>query len=163
MTVEAAEFAGDRESTLKYRILPAFTWAFILLFVTSTIVQGSGLVADPNGIMQMISLLCIAVFAWAHGTQRYGIKKMLLWFLIAWAVSNFFEALSIKTGFPFGHYHYELAGAGGPRLFNVPLAVMPSDFGMAYIAFTLSQVLTRQYSKKLQGVCNPCPPRPPLS
>lgn len=147
--VEAAEVVADGP-TAKNSVLPALTWVFILLFVASTIVDGSGLFMDPDGVFQMTSLLCLAAVAWVHGIRRYGIKNMILWFLLTWLVANFFESLSIMTGFPFGHYHYELAG--GPRLFNVPLAIMPSYFGLAYIAWSLSQVLTGQYGKRLQGI-----------
>jgi uncharacterized membrane protein len=150
MMVEAAEVAADGESIAKNSILRPLTWVFIVLFVILTIVDASGLVTDPNGIVQMTGFLCLAVVAWGHGIRRYGIKNMILWFLLTWLVSNFFESLSIMTGFPFGHYHYELAG--GPRLFNVPLAIMPTYFGQAYIAWSLSQVLTGQYGKRLRGI-----------
>jgi Carotenoid biosynthesis protein len=39
--------------------------------------------------------------------------------VIAFIVNNFYENLSILTGFPFGHYHY--TEALGPKLFLVPL------------------------------------------
>ena len=38
--------------------------------------------------------------------------------MIAFTVSNFYENLSLLTGFPFGHYHY--TEALGPKLFLVP-------------------------------------------
>lgn len=150
MTEKTIKVSDERETAVKSKILITLKRVFLVLFVAATIVDGINVIADPNGMIQMTILMCIAAIAWIHGTQRYGIWNMLIWFLITWVVSNFFEALSIKTGFPFGHYHYHLAG--GPRLFEVPVGIMPSYFGMAYIAWTLSQVFTHQYGKRLQGI-----------
>jgi putative membrane protein len=87
--------------------------------------------------------------AWLHGTKRYGVKNMVVFFVITWIVSNSFEALSIHTGFPFGNYHYTIPG---PRILEVPLIIMPGYFGMGYMAWTLSHILNGQYSKKIQGI-----------
>jgi len=86
---------------------------------------------------------------WSHGTQRYGLKNMLIFFLITWLVSNFFEALSIQTGFPFGHYFYN--NLIGPRLFQVPLIIMFAYFSTGYAAWMIAHVLLQQYNKKLTG------------
>lgn len=94
--------------------------------------------------------MMIAVFAFWHGFQRFGVKNMLIFFLITWIVSHFFESLSISTGFPFGYYHYEKLP--GPRIANVPLMIMPAYFAMGYTSYILGQVLTGQYGKKLQGI-----------
>lgn len=94
-------------------------------------------------------MLGLAALAWVHGSERYKMKEMVAWFVITWVVSNFFEALSIKTGFPFGYYHYNLPG---PRIFDVPINVMLVYFAMAYVAWTISQIITGQYNRRLQGM-----------
>ncbi|WGE89933.1 carotenoid biosynthesis protein [Actinobacillus arthritidis] len=94
--------------------------------------------------------ILIAVFAFWHGYQRFGAKNMIIFFLITWIISHFFESLSVSTGFPFGHYHYK--ALPGPRIANVPLIIMPAYFAMGYTSYILGQVLTGQYGKKLQDI-----------
>jgi putative membrane protein len=87
------------------------------------------------------------IIALLHGTERYGKKNILIFFLITWAVSFFFENLSIITGFPFGFYHY----SSSLGLLTVPLIIIFAYFAIGYLAWVLSNVLTGQYSKKLEG------------
>lgn len=95
-----------------------------------------------------VAIGCCAI-AFMHGSKYYGFKNLIIFFLICWVVSNFFEGLSIQSGFPFGNYHYEIAG---PRIWNVPIVIMPAYFGMGYFAWILSLVLNKQYEKKLTGI-----------
>jgi len=88
------------------------------------------------------------VIAGLYGTERYGFKNTVIFFLITWIVSLSFEAFSIQTGFPLS-YHYNLASP--IVLFQVPFIVIFAYFGSGYICWTLSHVLTGQYSKKLEG------------
>jgi putative membrane protein len=66
-----------------------------------------------KGIVAIMPLLAISfgVFIFAHGMVRYGLKSILAIIGIGMAVSLFYEALSIATGFPYSSYHYtELLG-----------------------------------------------------
>lgn len=84
-----------------------------------------------------------------HGIKRYGARNMLAFFLITWLISNFFESLSIMTGFPFGFYNY--VNMEGPRIFGVPITITFSYFALGYLSWMLSHILTGQYDKKLEG------------
>jgi len=64
-------------------------------------------------------------------------------------VSNFYENLSILTGFPFGHYHY--TEALGPKLFLVPLLIAPAYFGCGYLAWSLAHVFVGVFGSKLRA------------
>lgn len=90
------------------------------------------------------------LFAWVHGAQHYGLKNMVIWFVITWIVSNFFEGLSIATGFPFGNYYY--AGQTGPRIWNVPVMIMIAYFAISYTAWTVSHAVTGQFNKRIEGI-----------
>ena len=57
--------------------------------------------------------------------------------------------MSIHTGSPFGNYHYDIAG---PRIWDVPIVIMPAYFGMGYFTWILSLVINNQYEKKLSGI-----------
>ena len=69
--------------------------------------------------------------------------------MIAFIVSNFYENLSILTGFPFGHYHY--TEALGPKLFLVPLLITPAYFGCGYLAWSLAHVFVGVFGNKLRA------------
>jgi hypothetical protein len=75
-----------------------------------------------SATMNVFFLIAIATL---HGLRRYSLKEFLIFFVITFIVSNFYENLSILTGFPFGHYHY--TDALGPKLFLVPLLIAPAS------------------------------------
>lgn len=124
-------------------------WALITIFFLITVFSGYvnfGIIKDINPSLTVLSLF-LAVFF--HGIERYGLKNIVIFFLITWVVSHFFEALSIQTGFPFGHYYYDQLI--GPRLFQVPLIIMFGYFGTGYASWILAHILLGQYHKKLAG------------
>ena len=122
-------------------------WTLVGIFFVVTCISSFDWNPQFNAIMPILSVISLFAASFLHGFLRYGIKNMVIFFLITWVVSLFFEALSIQTGFPFGHYYYDQLI--GPRIFQVPLIIMPAYFGMAYVSWTLAQVLTQQYSPKL--------------
>lgn len=127
----------------------AVRWFFIAVFFVVTAVSNFDLGPVINGMMPILSVLSLFISACLHCAERYGVKNLVVFFLMTWIVSHFFEALSIQVGFPFGHYHYETLA--GPRVFEVPLIIMPGYFGMAYFSWILSHVLLRQYHRRLAG------------
>lgn len=113
----------------------------IALFFIVTVIASFDLGPLLNSIMPILSVISLFLATWLHGLNRYGWKEMLVFFAITWVISHAMEAISIQTGFPFGHYHYEKLG--GPRIFEVPIVIMFAYFGMIYLSWTLSQILTR--------------------
>ena len=89
-----------------------------------------------------------SVFALVHGIPRYGGKNMLVFFVISSVVSWGYETLSVLTGFPFGNYHY--SDILDPKLGVVPFIIPVSYFCIAYIAWTVGQVLLDQQNSTLQ-------------
>ncbi|PKL67658.1 MAG: carotenoid biosynthesis protein [Methanobacteriales archaeon HGW-Methanobacteriales-1] len=123
-------------------------WSLIFIFLMVNILliftyQNSNLLALDSFLVTAL-LFILAVL---HGRERYGGKNIAIFFLITWAVSFFFENLSIATGFPFGFYHY----SPSLGLLTVPLIIIFAYFAIGYLAWMLSHVLTGQYAKKLQG------------
>jgi uncharacterized membrane protein len=124
-------------------------WTFVSLFLLITVISGFvnyGLMKDLNPV---VIVLCLFIAALLHGKERYGIKNIILFFLITWLVSHSFEALSIQTGFPFGHYYYDQLV--GPRILQVPLIIMPGYFGTGYASWILAHIILDQYEKPLSG------------
>src|SRR5262245_5806205 len=73
---------------------------FLLVFA------GSFFHSASTGVSEAVNVFCIIAIATLHGLRRYSVKQFLFFFGIAFIVSNFYENLSILSGFPFGHYHY---------------------------------------------------------
>jgi len=96
-----------------------------------------------------IYALLILVIVGVHSRERYGLTNTVILFMITWAISLFFEALSIQTGFPFGFYHYTIPTP--IYIFHVPLIIIFAYFGVGYFSWTLSHVFTGQYSKRPEG------------
>ena len=123
-------------------------WLFIVIFLGITIFSAFCKSDFVGPISPIITIVALFTAVWLHGTARYGFKNMLIFFLITWLVSNFFEALSIRTGFPFGHYYYD--ALMGPRLFDVPLIIMFAYFATGYSAWILSHILLGQNALPLK-------------
>lgn len=124
-------------------------WMFILIFLIVTIISSFDLGDFLNDLMPSVSVLLLCIVVLLHAKIRYGIKNTLVFLLITFIVSLFFEALSIRIGFPFGHYYYDKLI--GPRLFDVPLIIMLGYFSMAYVSWILSNVFVDQYNRKLSS------------
>ncbi|WP_242258613.1 carotenoid biosynthesis protein [Streptococcus thoraltensis] len=122
-------------------------WLVIGVLFISTLLLF--VIPNAEATIGIMGAIIVSVFAFWHGSERYGLKNMIILFLITWVISNFFESLSILTGFPFGNYHYEM---GGPKIVHVPLIIMPACFAMGYVSYTLAHVLTGLFSQKLKSV-----------
>lgn len=120
----------------------------IMLILTATIIINAFFLCQKIFIAAAVAVGCCAI-AFMHGIKYYGVKNLLIFFIICWVVSNFFEGLSIHTGFPFGNYHHNIAG---PRIWDVLIVIMPAYFEMGYFAWILSLVINNQYAKKLSGI-----------
>src|SRR5215831_11563473 len=102
-----------------------------------------------TGVSATLNVFFVIAIATLHGLRRYSLKQFLIFFVIAFIVSNLYENLSILTGFPFGHYHY--TEALGPKLFLVPLLIAPAYFGYGYLAWSLAHVFVGVFGSKLRA------------
>lgn len=85
----------------------------------------------------MVTFSAALLLAVTQGVRRYGWRLLVLYFVIAFVISNFWEDLSIATGFPFGNYHYTV----GPKLIDVPIMIGIIYFGLGYITWMTANVL----------------------
>jgi putative membrane protein len=76
-------------------------------------------------------------FALLHGARRYGWRAIGVFVAAGLVISNVLENLSIKAGFPFGHYHY----TGGGKIFQVPWFIGPAYLATGYLAWIVATVL----------------------
>ncbi|MFC3909661.1 carotenoid biosynthesis protein [Legionella dresdenensis] len=124
-------------------------WMIISVYLLVTILAAFWTTPTATRIIPILCILSIFIIVWLHGLIRFGMRNMLFFFLITWAISHFFEALSIQTGYPFGNYFYDVLT--GPRLFQVPLIIMLAYFGMGYASWMLATILLRQFNQPLKG------------
>lgn len=123
-------------------------WFLIIIyFLVNIVMVFTYQDANLQSMDYFLATAFIFILAFLHGIVRYGKKNMLIFFLITWAVSFTFENLSIATGFPFGFYNY----SSSLGIMTVPLIIIFAYFAVGYLSFALSNILTGQYEKKLQG------------
>lgn len=82
-------------------------------------------------------LLLAAPIALIDGIRRHGWLTLLFFGVETLLISNFFENLSVETGFPFGHYHY----TGGPQIIHVPIYIGPVYVGLGYLCWRVAELL----------------------
>jgi putative membrane protein len=132
---------GKRQfSKLRWALIGLYAFIIVFLQISKNPVGSS--------IEHLIYAFAVFVIAGLHGRERYGLKNITMFFLVTWAISFFFEALTIRTGVLVGHYHYMQFPIS---LFGVPLIVIVAYFGTGYFSWMLAHVFTGQFSKKLEG------------
>ena len=139
---------GNSPMSNQARVSNGLLWVFIALYV---LMGAARLLHNPHlqRLMPFISVAILMGFAIVHGIRRYGWRHFVVFFIVAFVISWSYETLSILTGFPFGHYVY--TDNLGPKLWLVPLLIMPAYFSMGYIAWTLAHVLLDRYDDRLAG------------
>jgi uncharacterized membrane protein len=132
----------------KTSVANTLLWAFIALYL----LMGAARLLDNADLQRLTPFMSVAIlmgFAIVHGTRRYGWRHFLVFFMLTFVISWSYETSSILTGFPFGHYVY--TDKLGPKLWLVPLLIMPAYFSMGYIAWTLGHVLVDRFDDRLAG------------
>lgn len=120
-------------------------WAIILLFALFNALKPVLLDSPLSGLIPVISILAPMGFILLHGQRQIGWTRLLVFFVIAFIVSWCYESLSIKTGFPFGHYHY--TDKLGPKLGDVPLLIMPAYYAICYVSWHLAHVVLDKFDR----------------
>jgi uncharacterized membrane protein len=139
---------SSKDTNRGKRLFNILRWSLIAIFATSAVL----LYSFPSlfGIQFVVLITLLFVIAALHGVERYGARNITVFFLIACAVSLFFEALTVRMVFaPSISYYYSMPliipGLG------VPLTVILAYFAAGYFSWMLSHVLTGQYNVKLNG------------
>ena len=108
--------------------------SFITFLVAIVVLTGK-----PSPMAQVLAIGG-TVTAFAHGGRMYGWSGILLFLVICLVVTFAIENLSVATGFPFGHYHFEVA-AELPHIGAVPIIVGPLYFAMGYFSWMIASLL----------------------
>lgn len=133
-----------------------FRWALIIIFLISVVLMGvytrlPGLNSMDsmvfNAVGSILVTLLMLLIVVLHGVERYGKKNMLIFFLITAGVAYLFENINVATGWPAGSYSY----TSNLGLLPVPFIIVFNYFTMGYLSWMTSQVLTANFTEKLQG------------
>lgn len=119
----------------------------VIVYIAANAIVGFG-GAKPEIVIPFL-LVSFGVYIFAHGTVRFGIKNLLVMIGIGMAVSLFYEALSIATGFPYSGYHY--SEILGPQLLGFPIMVMIGYGVIAYVFWAVAGAITGNYTNELKG------------
>jgi uncharacterized membrane protein len=118
--------------------LPPAKWAVgVLLVVYLSLVIGFAWNPDP--LAQALAAIGILA-ALIHAILFYGWKDGLALFAICVVITFAMENLGATTGWPFGHYHFEV-GANLPHIGVIPVIVGPLWFGMGYFSWHVAAAL----------------------
>ncbi|MET0187606.1 MAG: carotenoid biosynthesis protein [Pseudonocardia sediminis] len=114
------------------------TWTLVALAVLVQIAYP----LIPEGGRTAVTVLSVVVFAaasLADCARVHGYLSALALAVVAGGGGLFVESLGLRTGFPFGEYHY--TGTLGPELFGVPLVVPLAWTMMAWPALVVGRTL----------------------
>lgn len=91
-----------------------------------------------------------ALFAFLHGQRVYGTKGILIFMGVCLAVGSFFESLSLRTGFPFGHYRF--TDVMGPKVMQLPLLLALAYVGVGYTAWVVAALTVGARATSRAGI-----------
>ena len=103
----------------------------------------------PDLIVVVFHVVPSAVFAVLHGERIYRWRGILIFVASCIGVGSVAEILSLRTGFPFGHYQF--TGLMGPKVFGLPILLALAYLGMGYLAWVLAVLILRCESGPLSG------------
>jgi len=86
-----------------------------------------------------------------HAIYLLGGKSASILFITTFLITLFMETLSVKTGFPFGHYHY--TNKLGPLFLGlVPYIIPLTWFMMAYPSFVMARRILSQTTASFRSM-----------
>ncbi len=123
-------------------------WVALLLYLLGRLAQ---LYADrlPGLLIVVLHVAPPAAFALIHGSILYRAKGIFIFTALCMGVGGLCESLSLRTGFPFGHYYF--TSVMGPKIFDLPVLLVLAYLGIGYCSWVLSLLILGYRSKPLTG------------
>jgi putative membrane protein len=136
---------GDNRENRRIRNLLVL---LLLLYVVGRIFQ---LYADrvPTLLIVVLHVLPPAAFALFHGNLLYRLRGILIFTALCLGSATFFESLSLRTGFPFGHYYF--TDLMGPKLLQLPILLALAYLGMGYLSWILALAILGHKTEQPRG------------
>jgi len=122
----------DRRS---FRPLQSVFWIALAIYLALVV----GFAWNPTPLAQALAAVGILT-ACAHAVLYYGWRDALALVAICVAITFAIENIGVATGWPFGHYHFEV-GSNLPHVGIIPVIVGPLWFGMGYFSWIVAGTL----------------------
>lgn len=103
----------------------------------------------PSLLIVIFHVIPPALFAVIHGARIYRSRGILVFATLCLGVGTLFESLSLRTGFPFGHYRF--TDLMGPKLFDLPILLALAYVGMGYLSWVVGLVILECQSGPISG------------
>lgn len=125
-----------------------FVWGTLLVYVVARVCQ---LYADrlPTLLIVLLHVVPPALFALAHGSFLYRLRGISIFAAVCLGFGTLAESVSLRTGFPFGHYYF--TDVMGPKIFQLPVLLALAYLGIGYVAWILALVILGCADKPING------------
>jgi uncharacterized membrane protein len=110
-------------------------WLAVCAYLAAVV----GFAWNPTPLAQGLAAIGIAA-AFTHASFAYGFRHALALFVICAGITFATENVGAATGFPFGHYHFEVA-PNLPHIGAIPIVVGPLWFGVGYFSWMVAGIL----------------------
>jgi putative membrane protein len=104
----------------------------------------------PTLLIVVLHVLPPAIFALVHGRRVYGTRGIAVFTVLCLAVGSFFESLSLRAGFPFGHYYF--TGVMGPKVLELPILLALAYVGVGYLAWVVASLIVGAPANSWKGL-----------
>ena len=131
----ALQEAGKARDESSFSSVEATGWTVLAIYLVLVV----AFAWNPTPFAQVLAALGIAI-ACAHAALFYGWKNAAVLLAICLAITFTMENIGEATGFPFGHYHFEV-GSNLMRVGTIPIIVGLLWFGMGYFAWVVAGTL----------------------
>jgi uncharacterized membrane protein len=128
-----------------FSLLETAGWIALAIYLVLVV----GFAWNPTPFAQGLAALGIAI-ACTHAALFYGWRDALVLLAICLAITFAVENIGAATGFPFGHYHFEV-GSNLIHVGAIPIIVGPLWFGMGYISWIVAGTLLGGADRRLKG------------
>ena len=128
-------------------------WQYLLLWA-SLILYAEGRVCQqypeliPVQLIVLMQVAAPAVFAVVHGSILYRVKGMAVFAAFCLGAGALCESLSLRTGFPFGHYAF--SGLMGPQVLRLPVLLVLAYLGIGYCSWVLALLILHRRNRVLE-------------
>jgi uncharacterized membrane protein len=90
-----------------------------------------------------------ALFALVHGSIVYGRRGIAVFTASCLGFGTLAELVSLRTGVPFGRYHF--TNVMGPKVLELPLLLALAYLGIGYVSWILSLLILGHAERPLRG------------
>jgi putative membrane protein len=121
-------------------------WTMLSLYATGRVMQ---MYPERFPILAIVLLQVAppAIFAWVHGSILYRFRGMAAFTVFCLGAGAACESLSLRTGFPFGHYFF--TNFMGPMVLRLPILLVLAYLGIGYCSWVLSLLILGYRNKPL--------------